>query len=348
MTVLTHPTVPASWLESPPIVAARAVLARKLALLVAGLTLGLFMIDRFLGVPLDANSYLSLALAGVGVMAWYLLRKQFYVGVAWFLVACLFSIAALSTYFFGSVRTVDIALILVGQVAVGLFLSRQALVWTTLGASALMGVLAWADAQGLLMGKPDFDVGLRTFFAQAACVVGVAAMVYLNRTQMRTAQELHVQEAHQRIQAQLDRDQGYGRFKRLFLTSPTPIFVQSAQTGRILDVNPACERALGYPRKALLDKRDGFLWVHDQAYEHFVRERRSSLRTEWLPVTAIRESGEHLPVLICRERDDDPREKLVITFMRMLGDQTASGTVSPPQGVESSSWGLSSEGHSSA
>lgn len=345
---MTRPTVPASWLESPHIVAARSGLAKKLALLVSALALGLFGVERFMGVPLDADSYLSLFLAGAGLVAWFFLRKQYYAGVAWSLVVCLFSMAAASTYFFGSVRTVDIALILVGQIVVGIFLDRLALIWTTVGAMTLIGTLAWADAQGLLLGPPDFTVGLRMFMSQAACLVGVAAMMYLNRTQMRTAQDLHLQEAHQRLRAQLDRDLGHGRFKRLFLTSPTPIFVQSAQTGRILDVNPACERALGYPRKALVDKRDSFLWVHDQQYEGFMRGRRSTLRTEWLPVTAIRHGGEHLPVLVCRERDEDPQEKLVITFMRVLGDQAVVEPVPPSQGVESSSWWLGSEGHSGA
>lgn len=328
--------------------AARTRVAKELALLVSVLALGLFAIERFVGVPLDADSYLSLFLAGAGLVAWFLLQKQYYAGAAWFLVACLFSMASASTYFFGSVRTVDNALILVGQIAVGIFLSRQALVWTTVGTTALFGVLTWADAHGLLLGTPDFGVGLRTFLSQAACLAGVAVMMYLNRTQMRTAQNLHLQEAHQRLQTQLDRDLGHGRFKRLFLSSPTPIFVQSAQTGRILDVNPACERALGYPRKALVDRRDSFLWVHDQQYEHFVRDRRSALRTEWMPVNAIRNGGEHLLVLLCRERDEDPQERLVITFMRVQGDQAAVEPVQPPPDVESSSWWLSSEGNAGA
>ena len=89
LTVLTHPTVPASWLESPPIVAARTRVAKELALLVSVLALGLFAIERFVGVPLDADSYLSLFLAGAGLVAWFLLQKQYYAGAAWFLVACL-------------------------------------------------------------------------------------------------------------------------------------------------------------------------------------------------------------------------------------------------------------------
>lgn len=345
---MTRPTLTVTWPESPFIVAARTGLSKKLALLVVVLASGLFAIERGLGVPLDADSYLSLALAGAGLVAWLLLRWQHFGGVAWFLVGCLFAMAAASTYFYGSVRTVDTALILVGQIAVGIFLGRKALVWTTLGAMALFGVLAWADAQGWLLGTPDFSVGPRTLTSQAACLVGVAAMMYLNRTQLRTAQDLHLQEAHQRLQAQLDRDLGHGRFKRLFVTSPTPIYVQSAQTGRILDVNPACERALGYARKELVDKRDSFLWVQDTQYERFVSDRRSALRTEWLPVTAIRQGGERLPVLICRERDEDPQEKLVITFLRLPDEHAATRPLSAERDGHNASWRQHTEGRSGA
>ncbi len=209
---------------------------------------------------------------------------------------------------------------------------------------ALLGVLAWADAQGWLLGTPDFAVGPRTFTSQAACLVGVAAMMHLNRTRLRTAQDLHLQEARQRLQALLDRDLGHGRLQRLFLTSPTPIFVQSAQTGRILDVNPACERVLGYAREELVDKRDGFLWVQDPQYERFVSDRRSALRTEWRPVTAIRRGGERLPVLICRERDEDPQEKLVITFLRLPDEHAAAKPLSAERGAHNASWRQHTEG----
>lgn len=44
--------------------------------------------------------------------------------MAWLLVVFLFGMAAASTWFFGSVRTVNIALILMGQVASWMFLNR--------------------------------------------------------------------------------------------------------------------------------------------------------------------------------------------------------------------------------
>ncbi len=125
---MNRPTFSVSVPESPPIVAARTGLAKQLALLIAVLASGLFVVERGLGVPLDADSYLVLALAGAGLVAWLLLRRQHFAGVAWFLVGCLFAMAAASTYFYGSVRTVDTALILVGQMVVGVFLGRKALV----------------------------------------------------------------------------------------------------------------------------------------------------------------------------------------------------------------------------
>lgn len=349
MTDLFHSADSASWPESPTVASARVDIARKLALFASALALGLFVVERFTGVPLDADSLLSLLLAAMGIVAWALLKTRHYASVVWLFVVGLFVLAVASTFFYGSVRTVDNALILVGQIAVGIFYSRRALVWTTAGSIGLLGALAWADASGLLLGTPNFDVSLRTFLPVAACLVGVALMMYLNRTQMRAAQDLHVLEARHRLQTQLDRDLGQGRFRRIFRSSPTPIFVQSAQTGEILDVNPAFERALGYLRKDVLNKRDRFLWVHDQQHGEFARNRRTALRTEWHPVTAICFDGQHLPLLVCRERDEDPADKLVITIMRVVGKpELALPPLQPQPGSGTSSFWPTSEGESHA
>jgi PAS domain S-box-containing protein len=315
-------------------------MARKLSLLASALALGIFMTERFMGVPLDADGFLSLVLVGIGLVAWFLLKTRHYSSVAWLLVICLFAMAAASTFFFGSVRTADNALILVAQVAVGIFLGRQALVRTTVGAIVLLGALTWADASGLLLGQPNFEVGLRTWLTQGACLLAVAVMMYLNRTQMRSAQAMHLQEAHQRLKTQLDRDLGQERFRRVFRSSPTPIFVQSVRTGAIVDVNPAFELTMGFGRKEVLGKRDGFLWLHDQQYEGFARDRSTALRTAWHTITGVRKDGRQISLQICCEMDEDPEDSLVITAMRVSG--SAAGVLPPVHaasyGEEISDW----------
>ena len=99
-------------------------------------------------------------------------------------------------------QTICIALILMGQVASGIFLSRRGLVCTTAAAIALLGGLTWAEAAGLLAGQPRFVVGWRTWMTQSMSLVGVAAMMYLNRTQMHMAQAMHLREATQRLKAE--------------------------------------------------------------------------------------------------------------------------------------------------
>jgi PAS domain S-box-containing protein len=321
-------------------VAARAGMARTLSLLASALALGLFLIERFMGVPLDADGLLSLPLAGMGLVAWFLLKTRHYTSVAWLLVISVFAMATASTILYGSVRTADNALFLVGQVAVGIFLGRQALVRTTVGAIVLLGALTWAEASGLLLGQPSFEVGLRTWLMQGACLLAVAVMMYLNRTQMRAAQALHLQEAHQRLKTQLDRDLGKERFTRAFRSSPTPIFVQSARTGAIVDVNPAFERVMGYRRKDMLGKRDGFLWLQDQRYEEFARDRRTALRTAWHAITGLGQDGRQVALQICSEMDEDPEDSLVITAIRVL-DHASGRLVAGPAAPESdgaSSW----------
>ena len=302
--------------------AARSQMAMRLSWMTAVLGLGLFAVDRLTGVPPTADSMMTLVLAVMGTLSWVLLKLRHYNSVAWLLVVFLFGMATASTWFFGSVRTVNIVLILMGQVASGIFLSRRGLVMTTVAAIALLGLLTWADAAGLLAGQPRFVVGWRTWMTQSASLVGVAAMMYLNRTQMRMAQALHLREAMQRLKTQLDRDLGQDRFARLFESSPTPIFVQSARTGAILDVNQAFERTLGYARQDVLNRREGFLWLQDEDHQRFVRDRRAKRRTGWHPITALSRDGRPLALQISSERDDDPNDGLLITAMRVPGSVT--------------------------
>lgn len=296
----------------------------RLSWMTAALGLGLFVIDRVAGVPATADSLMTVVLALMGALSWALLKTRHYSSVAWLLVVFLFGMAASSTWFFGSVRTVNIVLILMGQVAAGIFLSRRGLLWTTLAAIVLLGLLTWADAADLLAGTPRFVVTWRTWMTQSAALLGVAAMMYLNRTQMRLAQELHLREATQRLKTQLDRDIGQERFARLFRASPTPIFVQSARTGAILDVNRAFEQVLGYSRNEVINKRDGFLWLHDEQYKAFSHDRRAARRTDWHPITGIGRNGQHMALQICGERDDGPDDGLRITALRLPGATTSA------------------------
>lgn len=291
----------------------------RLSWMTAALGLGLFVIDRIAGVPATADSLMTLVLAVMGLLSWALLKVRRYNSVAWLLVVFLFGMAASSTWFFGSVRTVNIVLILMGQVAAGIFLSRRGLVWTTVAAIALLGLLTWADAAGVLAGRPRFGVTWRTWMTQSVSLMGVAAMMYLSRTQMRMAQALHLKEALQRLQTQLDRDIGQERFSRLFRASPTPILVQSARTGAILDVNRAFEQVMGYPRKAVMNKRDRFLWLDDERYAAYSQDRHGARRTDWHGITGIGHNGQHIELQICSERDEGSDDGLRITVLRLPG-----------------------------
>lgn len=322
---------PSDWPEPPSIVAVRSAMAMRLSWMTALLGLGMFTLDRLSGVPATADSLMTLVLAAMGALSWGLLRARRYNSVVWLLVGFLFGMAALSTWFFGSVRTINIVLILMGQVAAGIFLSRRGLVWTTAAAVALFGLLTWADASGLLAGQPRFVVGWRTWLTQSLSLIGVAAMMYLNRTQVLMAQDLHLQEAVQRLQTQLDRDNGETRFSRLFRTSPTPMFVQSERTGAIVGVNRAFEQVLGHARQEVLNRHDGFLWRHDPQHEAFVQDRRQHRRTGWHPITGIGRDGQSIALEICSERDDGSDDGLRITLLRVPGrDATALPTQHAP------------------
>ena len=86
-----------------------------------------------------------------------------------------------------------------------------------------------------------------------------------------------------------------------------------------LKANKAFERTLGFERKQVLNRRDGFLWQQDEDHRRFVLDRRASRRTGWHPITALCRDGQALALQISSERDDDPNDGLVITAMRVPG-----------------------------
>ena len=49
-------------------------------------------------------------------------------------------------------------------------------------------------------------------------------------------------------------------------------------------------------------------------------------------------------MMICRERDEDPGERLVITVLRVVDEQWLSSLKSP-NGEQGASWGLVSDRH---
>ena len=323
----------ASQPEPPLILAARARVIQILSVLIGVMALGVFVADLITGEVADALSFLSLVLAGVAAVSWLLLKYKHFAAVSWLVVMSLFVVGTAAVYFYGSVRTVGNYLIIAGPVAAGVFLSRRALFWTSLGAIGLMVVLGWAESMGWLLGRPTFETGARTWMMQAASLVGLSVMVYLNRTQMQLAKDLHLVESSQRLRVRLERDHSQERFVRVFRSSPTPIYVQSARTGTILNVNPAFERVMGYDRQSVVGTRDRAFWLPDHQHEAFMRSRATQLRTDWLPITGVCRDGSQVALFICSEMDEDPEDSLVITALRLrekdAGDVRVHRAVTP-------------------
>ncbi len=322
MRVLNRPTYPV-FPDPPLVVAARGQMASRLALLAALFAIGLFAYDRVAGYPIDADGYLSAGVAVMGLLSWVLLKRYHYASVAWLLVGSLCAAGFASAYFYGSVRTVNIVMVVVAQVAVGIFFSTRTLMICTAVGIVVVGLLTLAEAKGLLAGTPGFEVGWRTWLTHLAALLGTAVMMQLNRSQVLTAQAMQIKEAEQRLQTQFDRDLGLERFQRFFHKNPTPFFIQSKASGAIVDVNAAFEAVSGYRREELVDKRDSNLWRHDEQYAAYTAARRRRKRTGWMPLTLKTKRGALLPLMISSERDEDKDEGVVITALGVCG--AASG-----------------------
>ncbi|GAA6140256.1 hypothetical protein NBRC116584_00740 [Hydrogenophaga sp. 5NK40-0174] len=291
-------------------------MASQLALLAAMFAVGLFMYERLAGYAFDVDSYLSIGVAVMGVSSWVLLKRRHYSIVAWLLVASLCAAGLVSAVFYGSVRTVNIVLVVVAQVGVGIFFGTRTLALSTAVAIMAVGLLTWAEAQGMLGARPGFEVGWRTWLTHLVSLAGTAVMMQLNRTQVATAQAMQIKEAEQRLQTQIDRDLGLERFQRFFQKNSTPFFIQAKSSGAIVDVNPAFEAVTGYRRDHLIDKRDGHLWLHDEQHAAYTAARRSRKRTGWMPVTLVTRDGRRIPLMVSSERDEDRDEGVVIGALR--------------------------------
>lgn len=304
----------------------------RLSWMTAALGLGLFVFDRVTGVPATADSLMTLVLFVMGLLSWALLKTRHYDGMTWMLVVFLFGIASSSAWFYGSVRTMNIVLIPMGLIAAGVFLSRRGMVWTTVAAIVLLGLLTAAEALHLFRSQPQFAVGWRTWMTQVACLFGVAAMMHLSRTHMRVAQQEHQAEAVQRLETQLDRDLEQERFANLFRSSPAPIYVQSVRTGTILEVNPAFEQAMGYTRGQVLGRKDHVLWIQDDRYQAFVEQCRRGGRTDWHSITGVGGDGRTVDLQICSDQDEGPGDGLRITALRVPVAAGELTQVVPPPG----------------
>ncbi len=183
-----------------------------------------------------------------GLLAWLVFRARRHEASVATLVFGLIALGAAFCAAYGSIRSIGSALSLAGVAAAGVFLDRRQLVAAIVLSAAAFGALVLGERSGLIGPPAGYGVGLVHWVAYIAIFgcVGWGA-----------------NHARALLLAALgDAQRSASHLAKLFDLVPVSLTVSRAADGRILEVNAADERHLGYRR----DERVG----------------RSTLDTAWL------------------------------------------------------------------
>ncbi|WP_439588828.1 PAS domain S-box protein [Hydrogenophaga sp.] len=284
-----------------------------LTLLIGGVSTLVMVMDFLLAPPEQREAWVAGLLALVSWACYGMVRKGHLDFVAHLIVAGILATAIFSVLSYGSVRTAVGFLFVGAVVGAGIFLGRMALIATLSVSVVTLGVLTWAETQGLLPNQPYFEVGLRVWITYSATLVVVAIMVFHSRTRAREALKRQMEELERRKKTEQERDRNLERFARIFRTNPSPMVAQSARSGMILDVNPAFERCYGYQRSQVLGRQDSFLWASQEEREAFMTFLFARRRAEQYAAHGLRADGSVFDALISSEMGDDSEDKLIIT-----------------------------------
>ncbi|WP_300648831.1 PAS domain S-box protein [Hydrogenophaga sp.] len=286
---------------------------------IAGLVV--LVLELMLASPGQHEGWVAGGLTVVAWLSYGLSRTGHTRYVAHAIVAAVLGAAIFSAVTYGSVRTAVGFLFMGAVVGAGIFLGRKALVMTTVASIGSLGMLTWAEANGLLTARPDFSVSLRVWITHSATVLVCALMVHHSRVRTNRAIRLKTQEFERRKATEQERDRSLERFARIFRTSPSPMLAQSARTGSILDVNPAFERSYGYAREQVLGRQEHFLWADPAQRETYLQRLYAERHVDQFSVQGRRSDGTVFEALISSEMGTDREDKLIITTVTDVSAQ---------------------------
>lgn len=259
--------------------------------------------------------------AMVGWLTLWLVRRGDATLTPLVLVFSLLVAADLAVIAYGSVRSAAGFLFVASVAGAGIFLERRALIAAVVFSVLSLGALTRAEMLGWLP-APDHAVGLKVWLTHSFTLFVVGVIVFHSRVRAQLAYRGQQDEYERRKRTEQERDRNLDRFARIFRTSPSPMLAQSARTGVILDVNPAFERCFGYSTSQVLGRQEEFLWADPAQRETYLKQLVTERRIDQLPVLARRADGSVFQALIASEMGNDPQDKLIITTISDINQQT--------------------------
>ena len=224
---------------------------------------------------------------------------------------------------FGSVRTSGSVLFVAAVAAAGTFLGKRALIASVVISVASLGLLNFAENLNYLQPK-SLKVGFFTWYVHTSVLIVVAGLVYYAKTQSRRAFSKQRRALEENEQLALERDQNLARFTRIFRNNPSPMITQSAETGLILDVNPAFERCYGYKRDEIIGQSDRILWAQSEQRRVYNQQLAQHKRVALVKVDGLRADGTVFDAQISSEWSDEREDSLIITNIADITAQTTA------------------------
>jgi PAS domain S-box-containing protein len=282
-------------------IASKAALCALLATLVLGVP---FAFQRKAASVLEILLVLSI----VGAASYMARRGRVRLGV-WFLLVAGWIVLTANTWLTGGLATIFPIYYVVLTAGAGWLLGRRAALLSTWASCAAVAVMTVVDLAG---------PGLPRYFPMrpaASLVVFALAMaiVALPFQQMLRSLDVSETESRHRLRQLKLTERALGttesRHRALFSFIAEAIFVADAQSGMIVDANPAAEALIGRPLEEILTLHQTQLHPSEQAREARASFEECSRHPGIHNAMVVRPDGRRIPVEIAATLWVDPDGK---------------------------------------
>ncbi|HYW57585.1 MAG TPA: PAS domain S-box protein [Polaromonas sp.] len=266
---------------------------------------------------------ISIVLAALAMtgLAYWLLYKGHPLWACYVVVFLMLSCSTAGMVAFGSVRSALVLGFVAALVTAGMRLGKKALILTVVASAATLGVLTWAEANGLL-GRPDFGVNVRFWLIQVLLLTGIAVSVFTSRQVVLRAMREQLTELKLREQVETQLRVSEDRFSRVFRNSPAAILVMHIADMKVLDVNPAFERMYGYARNDIIGKTDALLWNDPQVRRNFRLQMEAQGRVLSFAMDARTKDDRVINVLLSSEMEGEGPDRIVVSTITDVTAET--------------------------
>lgn len=270
------------------------------------------VIDLVLAPVGRSTAHITMALGGVALVSFLLLRRSHRRWASPLVVTGLMVITAWGIYTYGSVRAAAAMALVLAVVLAGTHLRLRALGLTMLGGMAILGGVTWAESRGYLV-RPPMLPDVRYWLLGSVVMAMIGTLLYQMRKATEEAYLHQLNQYEDRLRLEDEREQSLRHYQRIFRLNPTALMVQFASKRTILEVNPAFERRFGYAQDAIVGQSGGLPWVSEGQWQAHCRRLFERGHTDWEQAHWRHQDGRSVEVLVSSSLNEDEGGTLILT-----------------------------------